>query len=99
MGPFQKAKMRTSRLEVFFEQHEIWHVKPADDLETMACPVCPKETPMISAEKLASALGQSTRAIYKRIDEGKVHFFETTDMHMFVCLASYSTGVENENEE
>jgi hypothetical protein len=82
--------MKTSRLEVLFEQREIWRVKHADDLETMPCPLCPKETPMIAAEILASALGQSTRAIYKQIEKGKVHFFETTDMRMFVCLTSYS---------
>jgi len=82
--------MKTSRLEVLFEQHEIWRVKHASDLETMPCPFCTKETPMITAEKLASALGESTRAIYKLIDEGKVHFFETANMHVFVCLASYS---------
>ena len=82
--------MKTSRLEVLFEQREIWRVKHADDPETMPCPFCSEETPMIAAEKLASVLGQSTRAIYKGIDEGKVHFVETASMHMFVCLASYS---------
>lgn len=75
---------------MFFEQHEIWRVRQANDPETIPCPFCADETPMIAAEKLAEALGESPRNIYKRIDEGSVHFVETETMHVLVCLTSFS---------
>jgi hypothetical protein len=82
--------MKTSRLELFFEQHEVWRVRHANDLESMPCPRCAEDSPMIAAEKLAEALGESPRNIYKRIDEGSVHFVETEKMHVLVCLTSFS---------
>ena len=75
---------------MFFEQHEIWRVRHADDLESRLCPRCSEDSPMIAAEKLAEALGESPRNIYKRIGEGSVHFVETEKMHVLVCLESYS---------
>ena len=82
--------MKSSRFELFFEQHEIWRVKHADDIESIPCPYCTEESPMIAAEKLASASGESPRNIYKLIDAGDVHFVETANMHVLVCLASFS---------
>ena len=82
--------MKSSHFELVFEQHEIWRVKHASNVESMLCPYCAEETPMITAERLASALCESPRNIYRRIDDGSVHFVETTNMHVLVCLASFS---------
>jgi len=82
--------MKTSRLELFFEQRETWRVRRADDVESRSCPYCVEDSPMIAAENLAAAMNESPRTIYKRIDGGDVHFVETAELQVLVCLNSYS---------
>ena len=45
---------------------------------------------MILAESLARASSRSPREIYREIERGRVHFFESPNAQMYVCLASFS---------
>ncbi len=81
-----------------FEQREIWKVSRGDDVEPQQCPYCRETSPMIAAEKLARAMCESPRVIYKWIDEGGLHFIETERMQVLICLASFSKRSANNNE-
>ena len=43
---------------------------------------------MLTPSEVAALSATSTRAIYRRVEEGKLHFVETEDGLLFICLAS-----------
>jgi hypothetical protein len=91
--------MKTSRIELSFEQHEVWRVSQADEIEPRQCPYCSEVSPMIAAENLARVMCESPRNIYKLIDQGDLHYEETDQMQVYVCLRSYSKTGEVKNEK
>ncbi len=82
--------MKTSRIEVTFEQHEVWRVSHAEPEQLHSCPFCTDASPMISAEKASTVFKISTRQLYRLVDDAAIHFIETANMNVFVCLASLS---------
>jgi len=82
--------MKTSHFEVSFEQHEIWRLSRADGTGSHICPICTDTSHMIAAEIAASVLQFSTRQIYWLIDADAIHYVETENMQMLICLASLS---------
>lgn len=73
-----------------FEQRETWRVSRGDGIEAVECPFCQTTSPMIAAETLAKLARTSPREIYRCVDEGRLHFFETPEMEVLVCLRSFS---------
>ena len=92
--------MKTSRVELSFEQHEIWRVTSGEEPVARECPFCEESSPMIAAENLARVMCESPRSIYKLIDQGYLHFEETDRMQVYVCLRSYSKrGIVNNEKD
>lgn len=85
--------MKTKRLEFSFEQQEIWQISHSADTEIPVCPLCVNLTPMLTAEKLARTFRISPREIYRQIELGLLHFHETPQSQVFVCLDSFSNGI------
>lgn len=52
------------------------------------CDICGREVEMISPERAASANRVSQRTIFRRIEDGSLHFAETKDGTMFICTNS-----------
>lgn len=48
---------------------------------------------MIGAEYMAKIMAASPREIYRKIDDGQLHFVETADLQVLVCLRSFSLSV------
>jgi hypothetical protein len=60
------------------------------------CPLCYAEVEMVSPDQSASLLRVSTRIIHRMVDEEKLHFIETPDDLLLICLNSLSTGSSEE---
>jgi len=45
---------------------------------------------MVLVEALAKSDHRSPREIYRAIEQGQLHFLESSDAQVFVCLASFS---------
>jgi hypothetical protein len=58
------------------------------------CPICGEEVKMIVAEKAATVCQCSRRKIYRWIEEGELHFFETPDGEVMVCGRSLSQKID-----
>ena len=43
---------------------------------------------MLTAEGAAGAAGVSTRTIYRWVESGKIHFTETAEGRVLICLDS-----------
>jgi len=52
------------------------------------CPVCGRDVPMISPEQAARIARVSTRTIYAWLEAGKVHFLDTPEASLLICMDS-----------
>jgi len=65
------------------------------NIETQtACRICGENVKMIAAEKAAIICHCSRRKIYRWIEEGHLHFFETPDGEVLVCGRSLSRKMD-----
>lgn len=53
-----------------------------------SCEFCGVSGKMVSPLLAAKLLRISTREIYRKIELGKIHFIETEDFQLFICLNS-----------
>ncbi len=82
------------RTEITIEQHEITVVHsgahkllPAAPARAW-CALCEQEVVVLSAETAAQVAGVSRREIYRRLERGDLHFKETAEGVVQVCLTS-----------
>lgn len=57
------------------------------------CEVCEAEMPMLTPEEAAPLVGLSVRAINRFVEDGSIHFKETPDGLLLVCLDSIGRRV------
>lgn len=80
-----------------FEQRETWRVSRGDGVDAVECPFCPTSSPMIAAETLAKLSRTSPREIYRQVDGGGLHFVETPELELLVCLRSFVEKIDGTN--
>ncbi|MCA1850229.1 MAG: hypothetical protein LC672_04020 [Acidobacteria bacterium] len=49
---------------------------------------------LLTPDEAAAAAGVSPRVIREWVEDGRLHFTETSDGALFVCLASLDTGAD-----
>jgi excisionase family DNA binding protein len=52
------------------------------------CDECAEHAPMLSPEEAANLTGLTARTIYRRVDDGRMHFTETADGLLLICRNS-----------
>ncbi|MGB7922652.1 MAG: hypothetical protein WCF57_05350 [Pyrinomonadaceae bacterium] len=52
------------------------------------CAACAAEVRMVSADEAAAVAHASSRAIYRWIEDDTLHFIETPEGRLFICLNS-----------
>ena len=52
------------------------------------CPQCAAEVKLVTLEEAGLLTGLSLRAICRKVEAGRLHFRETTDGRLFICLNS-----------
>jgi hypothetical protein len=55
---------------------------------TRWCPQCAAEVKLVTPEEAAAQSGLSLRAIYRKVEADRLHFSETADGRLFICLNS-----------
>jgi len=80
----------TKRTHITVEKHEVWVVRQGRKIVTAWCETCGATVEMVTAEQAAALAEVSTRAIYRQVESGQIHFTETADGQLFVCLNSLS---------
>lgn len=53
-----------------------------------ACGACGEVVGLLTADEAAALLRVSPRAIYRQVEGGRVHFTETADGALLICLNS-----------
>ncbi len=52
------------------------------------CPACAAEVQMVTPEQAAELLATTPRAIYRRVENGDLHFVEIESGALLICCAS-----------
>jgi RNA polymerase sigma factor (sigma-70 family) len=77
-----------SKTEITIETHRTFIVRRRPQLTPAWCAGCAAVVSFTSPEDAAQITGGSRRDIYRAIEAGQLHFIETTDRSLRVCLAS-----------
>jgi hypothetical protein len=79
---------RKRRLEITVETHEVLVVRQREGAPRTWCSQCRERAGLVTVDQAAAAAGVSSRTIYRRVETGALHFSETTDGRLLVCLKS-----------
>ena len=76
------------RTELIVETHQLFVVRKAGDAVGAWCKECAAQVRMIMPEQAAGLACVSQRTIYRWVEAGKIHFIETPEGGLLVCLQS-----------
>jgi hypothetical protein len=79
--------LKTKRLEITVETYERLIIKQGGKRE-IPCVRCGEIVQMLKPEEAAVLLSQSVRAIYRWVESDKLHFAETPDGLLLICVNS-----------
>jgi len=79
---------RIRRTEVTVEMDEIILITRSQATCLPQCPHCRDDVAMITPEQAAEIVAANTRAIYRWIEEGRIHSAETVKGRLLVCPRS-----------
>ena len=80
--------MRTRRIEITVETYEILMVKQDTGDKLVWCAICKETVPALPPEAAAVAVANNPRAIYRWVESGRVHFSESPEGQLLICLKS-----------
>ena len=87
--------MRKKRTEIAIEIDEVVFVKAFSNLAAMAwCVGCANEVLMVTPAQAAVIARVSVRDINRRVEAGVVHFLETPEGQLLVCVDSLDSTSE-----
>jgi hypothetical protein len=85
-------KVKTT--EVIIERDELWVVRGPRPRAPGRCELC-GETEFVTPETAAALAGVNTRTIYRLVEAGLIHFLETPEGSVLVCLRSLTTAMHH----
>ena len=79
---------RVKRTEITVETDEIVIIRSMQSDRLILCPECAIPVVMITPEQAAVLTCTNTREIYRRVEEGRVHYAETAEASLMICPRS-----------
>ena len=79
--------MKWKKTEIAVEIDELIRVRQA---ARAWCPACGSEALMATPQQAAAIVGSSVRAVNRSVEAGEVHFVETKEGSLLVCISSLS---------
>jgi len=84
-----RTKKRTKkRTEITVETDQVLIIRQRRSGVRAWCDGCAEQVKMARAEEAAALAGVTARTIYRWVEAEKVHFTETPDGSLFICLNS-----------
>ena len=72
------------------EIHEFYVVRQQNNASPAVCSQCPVAiASLVAPDEAATVTGIPTRVIYRWVEEGLIHFQETVNNSLLVCLNSF----------
>ena len=80
---------RKRRTEITIETHQVLILNRRQSSDLMSCEQCRTgRSPLVTPEVAGSLTGVNTRTVYRWVEAGRLHYTETNNGGLFVCLAS-----------
>jgi excisionase family DNA binding protein len=80
---------RKRRTEITVETERVVVIRQSRSVAPAWCAACAQPATMLSAEEAAAVAGVTRRTIYRWVEAEKVHFVETSDGLLLLCLNSF----------
>jgi hypothetical protein len=80
--------MKRKTRRTFTETKQVALVVDSISERSLACEICTGNSRLVSPLLAAQILQTDTRVIYRLIESGEIHFVETDNKQLFVCLWS-----------
>src|SRR5581483_10808060 len=88
-GSFGGKVKRKRRTEITVESETIVCLRRRSRAALTAwCPQCAAEVKLVTPEEAEAHSGFSLRAIYRKVEADRLHFSETAEGQLFICLNS-----------
>jgi hypothetical protein len=79
---------REIKMRITVSKDEITLIKKMPGKAMATCPPCGRQVEMATPEQAVTLTGIHSRTIYGWVEGGLVHFIETADGHLLICLNS-----------
>ena len=79
---------KNSKTEITIETHRTLVVRRRPNFVTARCAACAVDVAFASPEDAARLTGVGAREIYRAVEEGQLHFIETGNRQLRVCMTS-----------
>ena len=89
---------RTRRTRTTVEKHEVVVIRGSRRLKRVFCPECSEPVALVALDEAVKFSGISSRAVYRLIEEGRIHFAETADGGALICPATLLRQVWKEQD-
>ena len=76
------------KIQLTVETHELLVISRTKGSTQGWCNECAEDVPLIRPEEAAVLAGVSPRTIYRRVEAGFVHFAESPEGWLLICLSS-----------
>ena len=76
------------RTEITIETEQVWIIKQSRQAAPAWCPQCAATTWMIAPQQAALVSEQSLPVIRRQVADGQLHFTETEEGQLLICLNS-----------
>ena len=73
-------------IELSFESSSLSMRRTNHKSTDVWCALCGGSTPMVTPEEAGVRLGLGVRAVFKLIEDGRIHFLERPEGALLVCL-------------
>ncbi len=78
----------TRRTEITIEMDRIFVIRRRGEPVQAQCAECGEQTKMVTADEAAANARVSSRTIYRWIETEKIHFMESREGALLICLRS-----------
>jgi hypothetical protein len=88
-----------TRTEITIETERVLLIKHRKGRILAWCPICARQVPMIKVDEAATLSRVSARTIYRWVESERVHFAETPQGELLICLSSLAGYGPSDNPE
>lgn len=74
--------------EITIETREVWVIRRAATNAQLRCADCADQFTMVTVDQAVEIVRVSARTIYRWVERGEIHFWETAEGKLLVCLNS-----------
>ena len=90
---------KLKQIRITVNTSELTLIRKFQGTAEAVCPQCQARVEMTTPEQAVTLTGIHSRVIYAWVEREHVHFIETAEGHLLICLASLRAAIEDSLKE